>query len=556
MKTVSTPKPAKKAHPKEQPPQKALSRPLILRGLIWVAVVLALLIPSYIAISDYLIHKDNPANRKSTQYTAAILEGPSGNSAEYSPNEEGSGGAELFSILSPLIENGEHVSAIPPDFEKSYTLTLVSDSGSEIYLFYCATDVCDLYFEDTSGNCYRSGVKDASLFLNSTFAYELYPQSAPPVLTTAATDEIIPSEIEWFYRTQSREYTKRTGIETAADTKVYPIANDIGFTFSLPPSNYTITVTQNGTTHTYENIGTISLPQLSERDVLDVEITAIYEQSIFNAYYGSVIYRFRMNVVEAAKFDMVNKDYVAGGYLLLVCENVKNAEKLMVNVFPSVGTPVIFRRNGLVYAAIPAGDAGNKMISVTYGTISETLNLTIKATKTSGHFKKESELRGDLNGILSELETLIAEKAAESTDNGITPTGRFIDPQGNGATRIFGYGDKLTVGSNDAVTLPFELYRGIRDIAVTASGTVREIGTHALLGNYVILDHGCGLSTWYCGLSEVRVAAGDILAAGDVIGLAGTGGFGLAGTDCVMVITTLGETAISPDILRKSPYMY
>ena len=103
--------------------------------------------------------------------------------------------------------------------------------------------------------------------------------------------------------------------------------------------------------------------------------------------------------------------------------------------------------------------------------------------------------------------------------------------------------------------LPFELYRGIRDIGVTASGTVREIGTHALLGNYVILDHGCGLATWYCGLSEVRVAAGDILAAGDVIGLAGTGGFGLAGTDCVMVITTLGETAISPDILRKSPYM-
>ena len=41
-----------------------------------------------------------------------------------------------------------------------------------------------------------------------------------------------------------------------------------------------------------------------------------------------------------------------------------------------------------------------------------------------------------------------------------------------------------------------------------------------------------------------------------MIGLAGKSGFGLAGTDCVMVITTLGKTAISPDILRKSPYMY
>ena len=77
-----------------------------------------------------------------------------------------------------------------------------------------------------------------------------------------------------------------------------------------------------------------------------------------------------------------------------------------------------------------------------------------------------------------------------------------------------------------------------------------------MLGKYVILDHGCGLATWYCGLSEIRVAEGDIIAEGDVIGLAGKSGFGLAGTDCVMVITTLGKTAISPDVLRKSPYMY
>lgn len=556
MKTVSAPAPAKKAHPKEPPPQKMLSRPLILRGLIWLAVILALLIPSYIAISDYLIHKNNPANSKSTQYTSARLEGPTGSSTEYLPGEEGTDGAELFAILSPLIENGERVSAIPPDFEKSYTLTLVADSGSEIYRFYCATDVCDLYFEDTSGNCYRAAVKDASLFLNSAFAYELYPQSAPPVLTTAATDEIIPSEIEWFYRNQNREYTRRTGIETAADTKVYPIANDIGFSFSLPPSNYTITVTQNSTTHTYENIGTISLPQLSERDVLDVEITAIYEQSIFNAYYGSVVYRFRMNVVEAAKFDMVNKDYVAGGYLLFVCENVKNAEKLMVNVFPSVGSPVIFRRNELVYVAIPAGSAGNKMISVTYGTISETLNLTIKAAKTANLSKKQSELRGDLNGLLNGLGALITEKTPDTTDNGITPNRRFADLREDGATRVFGYGDRLTVGGGDPTVLPFELYSGIRNIGAAASGTVRETGEHALLGKYVILDHGCGLATWYCGLSEIRVAEGDIIAEGDVIGLAGKSGFGLAGTDCVMVITTLGKTAISPDVLRKSPYMY
>lgn len=556
MKTVSTQAPTKKTHFKEQAPQKKLSRPLILRGLIWFAVILALLIPSYIAVSDYLIHKNNPANSKSTQYTSARLEGPLGSSSVYLPGEDGTAGAELFSILNPLIENGERVSAIPPDFEKSYTLTLTSDSGPEIYGFYCATDVCDLYFEDTSGNCYRAGVKDATLFLNSTFAYELYPQSAPPVLTTAATDEIIPTEIEWYYRTQSREYTKRTGIETAADTKVYPIANDIGFSFSLQPGKYTIIITQNGTLHTYENIGTISLPQLSEQDVLDVEITAVYEQNILSDYYGSVVYRFRMNVVEAAKFSMVNKDYTAGGYLLFACENVKNAEKLVLNISPAAGDPVIFRRNELVYVAIPTGDAGKKTLSVTYGTISETFDLTVKARKSNSIFKSESDLRGDLQGLITGLDALIAEKTANAADNEITPNTPFSDLQNSGATLIAEFGDSLHVNGNDAVTLPFELYHGIRNISAVASGTVREIGEHALLGKYIILDHGCGLATWYCGLSEIRVSTGDIIATGDVIGLAGQTGVGLAGTDCVMVIATLGKTVISPAILRKSPFLY
>ncbi len=554
MKTVTPRIPQKKsASPKEAPPQRKNARPLFFRALIATAFVLVLLIPSYIAISDYLINKNNPANSKDTHYTAARMEGPSGKTQVFTPDADGTGG--LFDILNPLIESGERVSAIPPDFVKSYSLTLTSDSGTENYLFYCDVSVCDLYFEDTSGNCYRAGAKDAALFLNSTYAYELYPQSAPPVLTTAATDEIIPSEITWHYRSQNSEYTDRIDLEATDEVRVYPIANDIGFTFSLQPSTYTIRVVQNGKTHTYQNQGSFSLPQLNEHDVLDVEITATYERSVISPYYGEIVYRFQMNVVEAAKFTVINRNFTAGGYFLLSCQNVKNAEKLVVNLSPFTGEPVIFRRDDVVFAAIPAGESGEKELSVSYGTIGEVFRLAVRSARTKSYTEKSADIRGDLAALTAGLPALIAEKTTES-DNTITPVERFADYTALGAKRVYGYGDSLSIDDAEPIALPFELYSGIRIVTATACGTVRDAGEHPLLGKYVIVDNGCGLYTWYCGLSEIRVETGSILALGDTLGLAGKSGFGPADTNCVMVITTLGGTAISPESLRKFPYMY
>lgn len=555
MKTVGTKAPQRKTSPvKEPPPQKRNMRPMLLRGLMILAFVLILLIPSYIAISDYLINKNNPANSKTPQYTSARLEGPSGKTQTSAPDEDGTW--RLFDILGPLIENGERVSAIPSDFQRSYSLTLTSNSGTENFLFYCNVSICDLYFEDASGNCYRASIKDAALFLNSIYAFELYPQSAPPVLTTAATDEIIPSEITWHYRSQNDEYTDRIGLETTTETKVYPIANDIGFTFSLQPSTYTIRVVQNGKTHTYLNQGSFSLPQLNERDELDMEITATYERDALSPYYGEIVYRFRMNVVEAAKFTVVNRDFYEGGYFLLSCQNVKNAEKLVVNLSPAAGNPVIFRRDGLVFAAIPAGGNGEKELAVSYGTIGETFRLTVLPAGVRDHVAKASELRGDLAALAKALDSLIPEKLTPTADNTITPTERFADYTKGGAVRVFGYGDRLTVSDTEPITLPFELYSDIRTVTAMACGTVRDAGEDPLLGKYVILDNGCGLFTWYCGLSEIRVEIGSIVATGDALGLAGKSGFGPADTNCVMVLTTLGNTVISPEALRRSPYMY
>ena len=57
-----------------------------------------------------------------------------------------------------------------------------------------------------------------------------------------------------------------------------------------------------------------------------------------------------------------------------------------------------------------------------------------------------------------------------------------------------------------------------------AAGVVTETGDFFFNGNTVLVDHGQGVVTMYCHLSEIRVAVGDELSAGDVLGLVGATG--------------------------------
>ena len=62
------------------------------------------------------------------------------------------------------------------------------------------------------------------------------------------------------------------------------------------------------------------------------------------------------------------------------------------------------------------------------------------------------------------------------------------------------------------------------DVAAAGAGRVTFAGASGGYGTTVIVEHANGLSTRYAHLSEVRVKAGDEIAAGQVIGLAGSTG--------------------------------
>jgi murein DD-endopeptidase MepM/ murein hydrolase activator NlpD len=62
------------------------------------------------------------------------------------------------------------------------------------------------------------------------------------------------------------------------------------------------------------------------------------------------------------------------------------------------------------------------------------------------------------------------------------------------------------------------------EVRAASSGVVRDVGDYYFLGKAVYLDHGNGLLTMYCHLSEIGVAIGDTVTKGQRIGLSGMTG--------------------------------
>ena len=56
-----------------------------------------------------------------------------------------------------------------------------------------------------------------------------------------------------------------------------------------------------------------------------------------------------------------------------------------------------------------------------------------------------------------------------------------------------------------------------------------------MLGNVVVIDHGCGLQTWYYSLKSTERSVGSELKQGDVVGFAGTNEYVSAPRICFAV---------------------
>ena len=87
------------------------------------------------------------------------------------------------------------------------------------------------------------------------------------------------------------------------------------------------------------------------------------------------------------------------------------------------------------------------------------------------------------------------------------------------------------------------IYSGL-SIPAANAGKVVAVGNDPLLGNYIVIDHGLGIKTWYCHLSETDFALNETVAGGQNIGKTGSTGF--TDTTGFFLMTTVNGVAVTP----------
>ena len=138
----------------------------------------------------------------------------------------------------------------------------------------------------------------------------------------------------------------------------------------------------------------------------------------------------------------------------------------------------------------------------------------------------------------AELERVIAEfQRQQAAQSNITysPSGAYIRPVSGGyVTQRFGQADPAGYahrGYDIAIA-------GGTPIMAAANGIVVTSGWHYSWGNYVVIDHGNGVTTLYAHCSALLASAGQYVEQGQTVGLVGNTGFSMG--DHVHVEVSVG----------------
>lgn len=155
----------------------------------------------------------------------------------------------------------------------------------------------------------------------------------------------------------------------------------------------------------------------------------------------------------------------------------------------------------------------------------------------------------DVEAINDAIKELIRAKQAENSGGTVYSSDGFrwpLDSNLQYITTQFGYdawrgGNHYGIDVGNAGIGGKNIYAAQGGTVITAYG---DGGWHGGFGNYIIIDHGGGLSTVYAHCSAVTVSVGQTVSKGDVIGYVGTTGWSTG--NHLHFETRVNGTAVNP----------
>lgn len=506
--------------------------------------LIILFIPTYIAIANY--NSKKPDDVVATVTTLTICD-PEGRSNTVSSDNDVNGVIGMFDNIN---KSGTPVSALPDSLAGSGFLLVTYSTGEseQSYKYYFSIDSTDCYFADPEGKVYRIAVQQAKEFLGSTYSVYLYKTATPPVLTASETHIISASELKWFYLVSGGTYQQFDYTPESNETLTYDMGNAFSFDFSIEPSYANVKVYKGEELlfdDAISNLDALKNLQITRHTQLDFVISASWEQTTDCEYYGSATYSFNTMIMAPAEFKLGESEIEHGDVVVLSGVNVTDPTKVEVTFEPALANnfkPTFFSDGEFVHALIPFSydvPNGSYKISVSYGITQQTFDLIVNDSRfgfnkapskhpaaehlISTYYSEEDV--NEYNQIYSEI--------CSSAESLMYFSGAFINYENAGtltskkSTIKLGFSREQTLADGRLIKhdgIDFEVTAGI-NVPTMASGKVVYVGNCDVLGNFVVVDHGYGLKTWYAHLSEISVSVGDVVKTSQSLGKTGNTGF-------------------------------
>ncbi|MDD4773860.1 MAG: M23 family metallopeptidase, partial [Eubacteriales bacterium] len=399
------------------------------------------------------------------------------------------------------------------------------------------TDIGNTYFVDNNGKSYRINREDAKTFISSKYAVCLYKEAAAPVMTLSSANTILPQSMTWKYRLTEGIYSDAVvPLSSARDT--YVLTGELNIGFDIDPDYLFVTIL-NGEEIVFNDMyANISAAEFNENATLTVGVNAQWLENEERGSYGEASYTFMLDVQAPAEFYLGVPEVEPGEFLAITGKNVKNPADITFVSEPDINfTPVFFRDGDYVVALVPISYnleySPNYRFTITCGDSVTELTL--------GVAKKDFKWRD--YDVPAEI------IATTRTDSLIRAYNEAVEPYltANEPIRYWLPKTLFTIpaaGENPLVRAGIGIYRTLTATGLTYrnpgvdfmvnegtnvlaayDGKVVYAGTQTMSGRLIIIEHGFGLKSVYWHMSSVSVAEGDMVKAGDIIGVVGSTGF-------------------------------
>ncbi|MBQ8275288.1 MAG: M23 family metallopeptidase [Clostridia bacterium] len=522
--------------------------------VISVLCVIALFIPTYLAIASYVSTKDAPVSAQNVDRME--IADPNGEVFRLAASENGN---DMVSLFHEMGETAVKREELPAQLlgQPFYKVTYFTGSKAVDYKYYFSADAQNCYFVDDLGSVYQIENSQAAKFVSTPYAVALYAESAAPILLNTNGQAIVPSSMEWNYRAANGSFISRGNLPTENNQLTYTMDGGIALNFSVQPDALGVKVYDGGTLiydGSYDNISTIDV---SESKTLSLVLDAHWYEDSSRGYYGQAAYQFKANVVAPAEFYLGRSEIEPGDFVVLTGINVADISKITFSSEPAINyTPTFFADGKYVHALIPISyeleDSKSYTFTIGYGITSQSINLTIK-DKTFG--KHSYDISATMVNAHRTPATIAAFDAAVKDVYSIAdPTaywsGKFLDyteAKVMGGILVTGFGRYRTIkatGETYRMTgVDFYTYGSV-DVPAVNNGRVVYVGNTDLTGKLVVIEHGYGLKSWYSHLNEISVSVGDTVTTSQSIGKTGSTGF-IAATGVNMGMTVF-NVPVSP----------